>query len=95
MAKIAKSIRVDQEIFAYIERYKGEGFNEKFENIIRDAMESEKKRLEHIKQLDKQIREQEQKLQKIMNEVRKVSDISYQVNNIMRCFTDIEKKLAG
>jgi N-methylhydantoinase B/oxoprolinase/acetone carboxylase alpha subunit len=95
MAKIAKSVRIDPKVYEHIEKYKGEGFNEKFENIILDAMESEKKRLDRIKQLDKSIREQEEKHQKLLNDIRKLSDVSFKVNNIIRNITEVEKQLAG
>lgn len=93
MAKIAKSVRVDPRVYEYIEKYKGNGFNEKFENIILDAMESEKKRQERLKQLDKNIRDQEEKFQKLFAEFRKLNDMSYKVSNIISSINDIEKKL--
>ncbi len=95
MAKVAKSIRIEPAVFNYIEKYRGEGFNEKFENIITDAMESEKKRLDRIKQLDKQIRENEEKLQKQMNDIRKLNDVSFKVSNIMRGINDLEKQFVN
>lgn len=93
MAKLLKSVRINQNIYAYIENYKGKGFNEKFENIISDAMESEIKRLVRIKQLEKQIQEQEKKLYKTIQDVRKLKDVSYAVGNIINSFNDIERKL--
>ena len=53
---IAKSIRLSDEIFAYIDEYRGNGFNEKFENIILDAMLSEKDRKMRLASLDLQIK---------------------------------------
>lgn len=93
MAKIAKSIRVDENVYSYIVRYKGEGFNEKFENIIRDSMESEVKRKENLKQLDKQIDEKRKQLQKLMDDVTKLQTIQYRVNDILKSCKDIEDKL--
>lgn len=37
----AKSIRLSDKVLNYIMAYRGDGFNEKFENIILDFMESE------------------------------------------------------
>ena len=34
---IAKSVRISDEVFAYIDAAPGKGFNEKFENIILEA----------------------------------------------------------
>ena len=93
MAKVAKSIRIDPKVYAYIEKYKGDGFNEKFENIIKDAMESEQKRLERIKQLDKQIEEKEKQLRKIMGEVNRMQDVSCKVGSLIRTCKEIEERL--
>lgn len=93
MAKIAKSIRIDPKIFTYIEKYNGDGFNEKFENIIRDSMESEKIRLEKIKQLENQIEEKEKQFRKVMIEVNKMQDIANRVGNMARTCKEIEERL--
>jgi flagellar capping protein FliD len=93
MAKVAKSIRIDQKVFAYIEKYKGEGFNEKFENIITDAMESEQKRLDKIKQLDKQVDEKEKQLRKAMGEVNRLQDVSSKVTSLLRTCKEIEERI--
>ena len=93
MAKVAKSIRINQKVFSYIEKYKGDGFNEKFENIITDALESEQKRLDKIKQLDKQIDEREKQLRKTMVEVNRLQDVANKVGNMLRTCKEIEERL--
>ena len=47
----SKSIRISDKCFNYILNYRGNGFNEKFENIILDAMESEQSRNEHLEEV--------------------------------------------
>ncbi len=42
--KVSKSIRLTEDLYKYIDNYRGEGFNEKFENVILDARDSEQKR---------------------------------------------------
>ncbi len=51
----AKSIRLSDKVMNYILSYRGNGFNEKFENIILDAMESEKERERQIEFYENQI----------------------------------------
>lgn len=53
----AKSIRLSDRVMNYIESYRGNGFNEKFENIILDAMESEDERIATLERYDKYIQE--------------------------------------
>lgn len=93
MAKVGKSIRVEQHVLDYITSYKGNGFNEQFENIILDAMESEKSRLQKIKSLDKTIIEKENRLQDIYTDVRKMESVINSVNNIIRSVGELEDKL--
>ena len=38
---IQKSVRMTEEIYNYVMKCKGEGFNEKFENMVKLAVESE------------------------------------------------------
>ena len=51
----AKSVRLSDTVMRYILSYRGDGFNEKFENIILDAMESEEKRKLELAHYDKLI----------------------------------------
>ena len=56
---------VPEEIYEYILSYRGDGFNQKFVNIIRDARDSEEKRLSNLKYIDYRIQER----QKILDEI--------------------------
>ena len=46
---IAKSVRLTQEVFDYIDSAPGNGFNEKFENIILEAKRGESDRISRSK----------------------------------------------
>lgn len=65
----AKSIRMTDTVYHYINSQKGDGFNEKFHNIIIDARETEKERLDRIRELDLLIKEKEQELQEVKNQI--------------------------
>lgn len=52
----SKSIRLSDEVMSYINSYRGNGFNEKFENIILDAQKEEKNRIKRLNDLDKKIK---------------------------------------
>lgn len=58
---IAKSVRLTQEVFDYIDSAPGNGFNEKFENIILEAKRGESDRKKELARLDKQIEKQQRK----------------------------------
>ena len=66
---IAKSIRMTEEVFAYIDGYQGEGFNQKFENIILDAMCAEAERKRRIEALDVSIARQKRVLRLMSDQI--------------------------
>ena len=53
--KIAKSIRLSDEVYGYIMEMPGNGFNEKFENIILEAKNGEAERKNRLSELEKSI----------------------------------------
>lgn len=68
----AKSIRLSDKVMDYILAYRGDGFNEKFENIILDAMESESQRLEVLERYDEQIAGKRQEYFDMCDKLRKL-----------------------
>ena len=72
---ISKSIRISERVFNYIEEYEGNGFNEKFSNIIIHAMESEKKLEKRLDDLRAYIRLEETKLSELKQEIYENKDI--------------------
>ena len=64
MAKkdISKSIRLTQEVYDYIDEAAGNGFNEKFENIILEAKAQESGRKKRLAELEKYIRKKQDNL---------------------------------
>ncbi|WP_349672361.1 hypothetical protein [Lacrimispora sp.] len=82
---VAKSVRIPEEIYDYINSYSGEGFNQKFVNVIRDARDTEPERNETLDRLNKQISEREKYLKdtakrfdELASELRSLSfDITY------------------
>lgn len=72
---VAKSIRMTEKIYDYINRYPGNGFNEKFENIIFYAMESEQERVQELKRLDKQISNKRDQIYKLESTLRSLTPL--------------------
>ena len=67
-----KSIRVSDKVLDYINGYRGNGFNEKFENIILDAMESEDKRIKQLEMYDKLIEQEKKWYYKMCDQLRQL-----------------------
>ncbi|WP_320956528.1 hypothetical protein [Enterocloster asparagiformis] len=66
---IAKSIRMTEEVFAYINGYQGEGFNQKFENIILEAMCGEAERKRRLNALDISIEHRKDELHRMYDQI--------------------------
>lgn len=66
----AKSVRMTDEVLAYVESQEGEGFNQKFENMALYAMKTEKERRQRIARLDAEI----QRKQDILQTLRQMED---------------------
>ena len=69
---ISKSVRLSQEVYDYIDGYAGEGFNQKFENIILFAKRTEKDRCKHIKKLDADIEKRQMELSVLQDKIREL-----------------------
>lgn len=94
MAKnIAKSVRLSDEVFEYIQAYKGDGFNEKFENIILYAMNSEAERNERIKRLDELIASKEKQFNLIRDKLDKLDRFVYAALRINSSVLELQQQL--
>ena len=67
----SKSVRLSDEVLSYIENYEGDGFNQKFENIILYSMKTESDREQRIQWLNDQIAEK----RSILDQIRKYEQI--------------------
>ncbi|MFW5629641.1 MAG: hypothetical protein ACOCNB_02490 [Acetivibrio ethanolgignens] len=86
----SKSIRLSDKVLFYIEKFEGKGFNEKFENIILYAMESENVRRKRIETLDKLIKEKEKNLQELSS---RYYDLSSRLLTCDRAISSILREL--
>lgn len=69
---IAKSVRISDEVFAYIDAAPGKGFNEKFENIILEAKREEADRKERLADLEQRIHDAQINLNKLLDQDREL-----------------------
>lgn len=99
MAKdIQRSIRFSKHIFDYVDGYRGSGFSEKFENMVVDAMEGEKRRNERLASLDRQIAAKEETLDSLRRDISIFEDMVngsvYMHASMKRLLERIERHLA-
>ena len=84
---IGKSVRLSQPVYDYIMQAPGEGFNQKFENIILDAKESEVLRKREIALLDDRIQELDAEYSRYRDQLRKLEPLvqaALHINSLIR-----------
>ena len=84
-----KSVRLSDQVMDYVINFEGDGFNQKFENLVLFCMEQEETKKQKIAFLDQQIVEQYKKLdalRQLTSEIGYVSKaltyLERQVNNM-------------
>lgn len=94
MAKsISKSIRLSREVYGYIEKYRGDSFNEKFENIILDYQKKEKEIRARIISETKIFEKRMKDFEKAREKIRKLENMTWTVENCMGYLETIERQL--
>jgi hypothetical protein len=78
-----KSVRMTDTVYHYIQDFQGEGFNQKFENLVLYFKESEERKQQELLCLDKQIEEQQKTLR----------DLEEKVDNYRNFFRNIDESM--
>ncbi len=73
----SRSVRMTETIKNFVEAQSGEGFNEKFENMVLYAMKS-------IPDIEKQLNEKQDKLQQINKEIAKQQSLQNELEIMKR-----------
>lgn len=76
LKSILKSVRLTDEVFSYVQSFEGNGFNEKFENLVLFCMKSEKAKRERLDLLDKRIAEKSSVMDSLREASRLLGGIS-------------------
>lgn len=84
MAKnIAKSVRLSNEVYEYVSEFKGNGFNEKFENLVLFCMKTEIERKKRLDEIEKLIKSRSEELANINRELEVARNAAYSFKNVM------------
>ena len=78
-----KSIRLSDQVMDYVINFEGDGFNQKFENLVLFCMEQEETKKQKIAFLDQQIVKQYKKLDALRQ-------ISSEIGDVRRALTNLE-----
>ena len=77
-----KSVRLSDQVMDYVINFEGEGFNQKFENLVLFCMEQEESKKQRITLLDQQIAKQYKKLDVLQQISSKIGDVCMALTNL-------------
>ena len=80
-----KFVRLSDQVMDYVINFEGDGFNQKFENLVLFCMEQEETKKQKIAFLDQQIVKQYKKL----DALRKISS---EIGDVRRVLTHLERQ---
>ena len=77
-----KSVRLSDQVMDYVINFEGEGFNQKFENLVLFCMEQEESKKQRILLLDQQIAKQYKKLYALQQISSEIGDVRRDLINL-------------
>ena len=77
-----KSIRLSDQVMDYVINFGGDGFNQKFENLVLFCMEQEESKKQRITLLDQQIAKQYKKLYALQQISSEIGDVRRDLINL-------------
>ena len=80
-----KSVRLSDRVMDYVINFEGEGFNQKFENLVLFCMQQEESKKQRIILLDQQIARQYEKLYALQQ-------LSSEIGDVRRALTHLERQ---
>ena len=81
------------EVYDFVMKAPGDGFNQKFENLVIDIKKSEPDRLNHICELDRMIQQKSMQLDKISRWVIDMDDVVRDALKLEDAFVTLQHKI--
>lgn len=95
---INKSIRISPKVYNYIDSHPGNGFNEKFENIILESMEFESVRLKRIAELDDLIQDKAAQYELLKSKIKSLNGfllVAVSANSMLKELDELVKQIVS
>lgn len=84
-----KSVRLSDQVMDYVINFEGDGFNQKFENLVLFCMEQEETKKQRITLLDQQIAKQYMKLHVLQQLTSEIGDVRRALTHLERQAIDL------
>ena len=95
---INKSIRLSPKVYNYIDSYPGNGFNEKFENIILEAMEFEDERKQRLEYLDERINMKLEQISVLEDKIKSLNEfllVAVRANGMFKQLEELRNNIVS
>lgn len=86
-----KSVRLSDQVMDYVINFEGDGFNQKFENLVLFCMEQEETKKQKIAFLDQQIVKQYKKLDILRQLTSEIGDVRRALTHLERQANDLSE----
>ena len=86
-----KSVRLSDQVMDYVINFEGDGFNQKFENLVLFCMEQEETKKQRITLLDQQIAKQYKKLDALRQLTSEIGDVRRALTHLERQANDLSE----
>jgi len=79
-----KSIRMTDEVLELVQGYRGDGFNEKFENLCLDFLKGREKHEAEMKYLNEQIKRKQAEMRQLVGKLYKASEMESRTTALVK-----------
>lgn len=86
-----KSVRLSDQVMDYVINFEGDGFNQKFDNLVLFCMEQEETKKQKIAFLDQQIIKQYKKLDTLRQLTSEIGDVRRALTHLERQANDLSE----
>lgn len=86
-----KFVRMSDQVMDYVINFEGDGFNQKFENLVLFCMEQEETKKQKIAFLDQQIVKQYKKLDALRQLTSEIGDVRRALTHLERQANDLSE----
>lgn len=89
MKNVQKSIRMTDEVFEAVDRYRGDGFNEKLENLVMDYLHGREKFQRDLDRLQELVDLKHDELVRLQNRVRGAQLVEHRLGPLVDAVADL------
>ncbi len=90
---ILKSVRLTEEVYGYVEQAPGEGFNQKFENLVLRMQHEEPERKKVLNDLERKIQKKSMQLDKISKQISALDEVYRGVVHLVRTVKELQQEI--